>query len=79
MVRIGDYVTFKWGFGAEFTGIVLQVDENPDMSFLSRSTGIPTAEHITYSFLLLESDGRSNWYDVWGDQDSDVIIHNRST
>jgi len=74
MVKIGDYVTFNWVPGTEFTGLVLDV---MDYRNTSRPNGVGNRSdnYILYSFQILEGNGQRNWYDVWGEQERDIIIH----
>jgi len=73
VVKIGDYVTFNWVPGTEFTGLVLDVMDYRDEKWDGRHSD----GYILYSFQILESDGQKNWYDVWGEQEQDIIIHSR--
>ena len=74
MVKIGDYVTFNWVPGTEFTGLVLGVlDYRTDRR--PKGIGNECDTYILYSIQILENDGQRNWYDVWEEQERDIIIH----
>lgn len=77
MVNIGDYITFNWVPGTSFTGLVLDVLDHRKPRG-SKGFENECQTYVIYSIQILENDGQRNWYDVWEEQERDVVIHARS-
>ena len=74
MMKVGDYVTFNWVPGTAFTGLVVDITDYR-LEKNMKDIGNDACKYILYSFQILESNGQRNWYDVWEEQEQDIVIH----